>query len=1140
VTPRQQAALDQARAADPAVSAWVGASAGSGKTKVLTDRVLRLLLTPGTRPESILCLTFTKAAAAEMADRLARALGRFAVMPEPALAGALGALLARDVTGDDILRARGLFARVLDLPGGMRISTIHAFCQSLLRAFPIEAGLTPHFAVIEDGEAATLLAEAREAVLAAPGTHAQALTSLAGLVPPQAFADLLVALARDRVKLEAALAGGLDPLLHRLATHLGLDPGTEEGALLADAATAPTEGLVAAARLQEASRNANDRARGVAILDWLARDIAGRAAGWDDWVALFLTGEGTVRDRLGTKDIGPRQGESVAVLRAEALRILAVEGQRRSARLFAATRALLAIAAPILARAKARKRAAGLMDYDDLIQAADQLLRDPGSAWVRFKLDGGIDHVLLDEAQDSNRAQWEIAAKLTEEFFVGEGAAPRPRSLFAVGDTKQSIYRFQGADPGGFARWRARFAARAAAGAAAFRDVRLQVSFRSAPPVLALVDAVFAEGPARAGVVEGTEPLLHRPDREGAAGRVELWPMLTGTAIEPPPAWDVPLAPIGVLGAPARLAEALAERIAGWLANREMLPARDRPIRAGDILVLLRSRTGPFLSRLVRALKRRGVPVGGADRMRLTEQLAVQDLMALGDVLLLPEDDLQLAAVLTSPLVGLSQAALAALAVPRPGSLWAALAARRGEESPEGAAADWLAGLMAETDLMAPHELFARVLGRDGRRARLLARLGPDAADPIDEFLAAALAHARRHPPSLQGFLHHLRQGAAEVKREPEAAGDAVRIMTVHGAKGLQAPIVILVDLSRMQRRDGGVRWAERPEGALPLWAPGEDFRAPAYQALLEAEAAAGAEEENRLLYVALTRAEDRLLIAGAQAQAPKEGGWKQGGWYDLVAAGFRRLGAPAEPFTMPGFGPAASALALESPQREAPRPEAVKAASAARPLPAWARHPAAQELGEAALAASAIPGEGPAAPPRGAADPTGARFRRGRLLHALLQHLPEHPLSLRAARAAAFLARQGLDEAEQADIAAEALAVMDHPAIKAAFAPGSLAEAPLAGRVAGRLIAGQVDRLLVAPDRILVLDYKTNRPPPETLAAAPAPYLRQMAAYRALLRQAFPGRSVDCALVWTYGARVMALPDALLDLHSAGGSTAA
>ena len=826
--------------------------------------------------------------------------------------------------------------------------------------------------------------------------------------------------------------------------------------------------------------------------------------------------------------------------------------------------ALFAIGAPVLRRYQAAKENAGLLDYDDLIAGARKLLDNPGSAWVLFKLDDGLDHILLDEAQDSNPDQWDIVHALSAEFFAGLGARDEQRSIFAVGDQKQSIYAFQGADVERFKDAKGHYEGIVKAAGLEFRPVPLDVSFRSTEPVLALVDAVFADAPARDGVAPDAT-LRHYADRAGHAGSVELWPILQTTKADAPPDWAPPEQAVAAEGAAPALAAALAQRIKRMI-EHETLPARvekgredaqphGRRIRPGDILVLLRARKrGGFAPALVRELKKLSIPVGGIDRMVLANELAVQDMLALAAWLLLPDDDLNLAALLKSPLIGLDEEALFKLAHGRDKStLHAALMTHRGSATALGRVADWLSGQAAQLDFITPYGLFADVLGAPGPldpragRARMLARLGPDAGDPLDELLNAALEHEKLNPPSLQGFVHWLRQGGAEIKREAEAAGDVVRIMTVHGAKGLQAPIVILPDTTRKAQDRTTLRWFEDGGEDLPVWAPQvKGFEAPALATQRQADQAKDDREDHRLLYVALTRAEDRLIICGWNGAQKLPAGC----WYDLVAQGFARLaGHQACSFdpaafdaTANGFGAEPKLLSLSIPQTAPPRLEDPFLASAAeaRP-PAWAWQKLAEEAPAGSLAPSSLPGEQetPAAAPRPAQDPLGLRFRRGRLVHALLQSLPEHPEAGWEELSRRFLARRapGLTAAEQEATLQEVLDLLRQGWMRAALGAGSLAEAPLAGEVNGRLIAGQVDRLKIEADRVLVLDYKTNRPPPEQVADVAPLYLRQMAAYRALLRAAFPGRVVECALVWTYGARFMALPDAVLDPHAPRGS---
>ncbi|MCA3282522.1 MAG: double-strand break repair helicase AddA [Roseomonas sp.] len=1160
---RQRAEAAQASAADPKASAWVEASAGSGKTKLLTDRLLRLLLA-GVPPGRILCLTFTKAAAAEMATRLALRLGEWAVADDATLVQMLRKLTGATPGREGLAAARRLFVEVLEQPGGMRISTLHGFAQSLLRGFPLEAGLAPQFAVMQERDGRALLVRERDALLVG-GAAQDALAVLAKYQAPTRFAEVINTMAGASSKFLGAeekrqgMAGLRAALMRKLGIPLGED---DEATIIAAVIDAPeAEALRAAAPLLLAGGK-QDIGHGEKLAAWFALPEDQRIARHADWRAIFMTTDNDVRSKLATQKLGARQADISDLMRREGERQLELDGKRAAARVLAASMALFAIGAPVLRRYQAAKENAGLLDYDDLIAGARKLLDNPGSAWVLYKLDDGLDHILLDEAQDSNPEQWGIVRALAAEFFAGLGARDEERSIFAVGDQKQSIYAFQGADAEGFVREKSHYDRVVKAAGGEFRAVPLDVSFRSTQPVLALVDAVFAEAPARDGVA-ADKKLEHRVDRAGHAGNVELWPILQVDKAPPPPDWAPPEQAVAAEGAAPALAAALAQRIR-WMMEHETLPARvergeeaaqpkGRPIRPGDILVLLRARKrGGFAAALVRELKKLSIPVGGIDRMVLADELAVQDMLALAASLLLPDDDLNLAALLKSPLIGLDEDALFELAHGRgTSSLHAALMAHRGSASALGRIADWLAAQAAQLDFITPYGLFADVLGGPGPldpragRARMLARLGPDAGDPLDELLNAALEHEKLNPPSLQGFVHWLRQGGAEVKREAEAAGDVVRIMTVHGSKGLQAPIVILPDTTGKAQDRKTLRWFEDGSEALPVWAPQvKGFEAPALTAQRQADQAREAEEEHRLLYVALTRAEDRLIICGWNGAKKLP----EGCWYDLVAQGFARLaGHEATGFdpadfgaAVDGFGTEPKLLSLNAPQTAPPRLEDPMRAGAAeaRP-PAWAWQKLAEEAPAGSLAPSALPGEQetPAAAPRPAQDPLGLRFRRGRLVHALLQSLPEHPASLWEELTRRFLTRRapGLSTAEQEATLQEVLDLLRQGWMREALGAGSLAEAPLAGEVNGRLIAGQVDRLKIEAGRVLVLDYKTNRPPPENVDQVAPLYLRQMAAYRALLRAAFPGRVVECALVWTYGARFMALPDAALDPHAPG-----
>jgi ATP-dependent helicase/nuclease subunit A len=1143
-TARDRANREQLVASNPAVSAFVAASAGSGKTKLLTDRLLRLMLT-GAAPERIQCLTFTKAAAAEMSLRLQRTLGRWVTMPPAKLAEEL-ARLHVEPTDQACSDARALFAKVLDLPGGMRIGTIHAFSQSLLRRFPLEAAISPHFQLVDDRDADDALTEAREDMLTSAGTPAMqhALRTLAGLSSAEAFGGHVKTLQSDRAQLQAALQLG-DDLERAQRRVLGVT-ATDEDSLLADAVQWLGESALRdAARIVLASGSKMVAERAAAILDWLSQESERRAENWSDWCSLFLTALGEPRGdtALVNKALLATRPDLLDRYIEEATRILAVEDARRAVRLAAVSGALALLAGPVVRGYAQRKDDAGLLDYDDLIDRTRTLLFDPGAAWVLYKLDGGLDHLLLDEVQDTAPQQWRIAHALTEEFFAGAGARDRTRTVFAVGDRKQSIYSFQGADTEEFDRSHDELQRRVRTSGQIFEDVGLDVSFRSTAPVLQLVDAVFTDPLARPGVVGPGETLAHYADRADHAGVVELWPLAPLPDPAPHQPWTVPEQNQSQTSARQLLADTLAEWIRTQTDGSVKLESKGRPLTAGDVLILVRRRD-EFARALVRALKTRGVPVAGLDRMVLTDQPAVQDLMALADALLLPSDDLTFGCLLTSPLGGLTDDELSDIAIDRPGSLWDALRNRADERPSWRRAADFFAQLLGRVDYVSPYALFAEALGPLGGRARLFARLGPEAAEPVDELLNAALTYAGRHPPSLQGFLHWLRRSGAEVKREPEAAGNLVRIMTVHGAKGLQAPLVIVPDTSALPMGDSSIVWAHdtATDREIPLWAPRKEFRCAALDRLRAAGRQRQMEEYNRLLYVALTRAEDRLLVCGWQARSVKDECW-----HSLVRRGFEAAGAEREPFA-PWDG---EVLRLRSSQLVAPEtPSAPVQADQSGDLPSWVGSapgwlpaPPPPEAPRPMPLAPSRPegvelGSVPAAEsPLADRDTGGNRFRRGQLIHSLLQHLPAVPADERWEAAVGVLDKpgHGLPAGEAEHIADEVLAVMAHPDLAPLFGPDSRAEVPLTGVVADSVVGGLVDRLVVLPDRVLVADFKTNRRPPDRAEDTPALYRRQMASYRAVLRAIFPGRHVQCALIWTRAARVAILPDEMLDSHDPG-----
>ncbi len=1174
MTPLEQASLNQLLAAEPARSAFVMANAGSGKTRVLTNRVARLLLA-NTSPGKILCITFTKAAAAEMAERLFEVLGAWALADDEALIEALNELegdAAQKRDADALNKVRRLFVRALETPGGLKIQTIHAFCEQVLRRFPLEAGAPPGFAIIEDSQARQLRDAALDGVALRAGDDAaiaSAFTRLARGYNETSLRELLHNGAMKRLGFDAALNrfGGLDGVLRACAAELDIDPQATEEVLQAEfLGQLDKRELERAYTALEASGGKPKTYAAPPIKVYLAASSLDQQ--WAAMFSLFLTADGVkLRKHLATNATDKIDAWVKPYLLDLQQRFATQLAQLKALTIYHDTAAYLRLLSALIDAYAEMKSARAALDFDDLIKRTQHLLETADGAWVMYKLDQGIDHILVDEAQDTSPAQWAIIEALLNEIKSGGGAGSAARSFFAVGDMKQSIYSFQGADAELFEEKEASLG-KALEAVGAYGNFDLQVSFRSTAPVLEFVDALFAADGAADGLGQRGVP-AHGLKRAGEAGLVELWPLTPRPDTPKPNPWDAPV-DTPAASAPVKvLSRKIATTIKDWL-GAEPLESQARKIAPGDIMILVQSR-GPLFEEVIRQLAQAGVRVAGADRLKLVEDPAVEDLLSFAKFALLSSDDLSLAEVLKSPLYGFDDDAdLFPLAHPRgpSQSLWSALKERAGERAKWREAADEIGAARARGLREGPYAFFTHILDAatpSGRR-RFYTRLSEASRDAIDELLRQALNYENAHPRSLQGFVDWFTDNAGEIKREMERSNDAVRVMTVHGAKGLQSKIVFLLDAHRGPniRRIGPVLDLARDSANAParerlsLLVPNKAGDvATTEEARAEIKRKAY-EEYRRQLYVAATRAEDRLYICGVEQGNQKSPGDKpvmEKSWHALAQDAFDRLGnavhEAGEPFWPDGEDAlrryaCAQTAAIKKPDHAAAPPDIAS--------PSWLFAPAKTETAALSLAPSRLADEEEAAADgvdapavsTPAQSPTASdRYFRGRTLHRLLELLPDVEVGERSAAADRLLARIApqIDANERARWRDEILTILTDPQFAAVFGPGSRAEVSIAGAPKGArpglMISGQIDRLVVGADEILVIDYKTNRPPPKDVADASPAYVAQMAAYRALLQEIYPAHKIKSALLWTFEARLMALPDAMLD-HAFARSLAA
>jgi len=1156
---------DQALASDPGLSAWVSANAGSGKTHVLAQRVIRLLL-KGTNPSKILCLTYTRAAAANMSNRVFANLAKWSTATDEDLAKEVETLEGERPTAAKLRRARQLFARALETPGGLKIQTIHAFCEAILHQFPLEANIAGHFEMLDEQMEQALFLEARRELLTTVSAHQDGPLH-------RAFADILQrggesglqSLLEEIVAKRDALRRFIGELTDGFSIEKGLREefgfGPDESAATIAAANWPLPGFSPSQYTEFALAAEDVGAKN--LLDWMVGDC-NRAFEERDPLqrldllrkAFFTASEGKpYGERAFTKALRARLPDIYERYLEAASFLEGVCDQVALLRQIEATNAVAAIADALIAQYENLKRARGFLDFNDLIQRTVALLsRADVGPWVQYKLDRGIDHILIDEAQDTSPAQWDIVRKLAEEFFAGHGARDGvQRTIFAVGDEKQSIYSFQGAEPAAFSETGFAFEQVVPRNGGRFERIKLERSFRSTEDVLQAVDIVFGRPEVARGVTYYPEPVKHKAIRENAPGYVEVWSPLSPITVEEPDDWTQA---VDHASAPAvRLAEVIADRIKRWLDTGDVLEGKQRKIRAGDIMVLVRKRDR-FVHALSRALKNRKIAVSGADRLRLTSHIAIKDLVALGRFLVQPHDDLSLAAVLKSPIFKLDETALFELAYGRGDrSLFSSLIDISKQNQQIALIVATLREWQSQAAFMPVYEFYAGVLtgspNREGARKQFVARLGLEANDVLDEFLSFCFTAEKTGLIGLESVLATLEGAAPEIKREMDQSRDEIRIMTVHAAKGLEAPVVFLVDPGSAAVSTSHIpdllpiKLNSRTDVTGFLWRKGKDL-ANSVMRGFEAEVKRKAEDEyRRLLYVGMTRAEDRLIVCGYHGAKPNAETW-----HSMVLAAFQgqagaeerndpEVCAPVLRFRTTPVGEIEIKQGEEEKQRSAvPLPPELLMPLPPAPVIPKPLAPSGAGLlieGEREIVPS------PVSPVLGPAKAPGFALERGNAIHRLLQFLPEVPEHDREAVAWRYLERVGSNWPEgEADKAADAvMAILTNGHFAPIFAPGSRAEVSVMGKlkVAGtlRAISGKVDRLAVTDERVLLVDYKTNRPAPTNVAEVPKGYIAQLALYAELIKPLYPDRKVVAALLFTEIPLLIELDEGQLSAALAG-----
>ena len=1097
-----QATRQQRLAANPQKSVWVGASAGTGKTKVLSDRVLRLLLS-GVTPSKILCLTYTKAAAVEMNSRVAEKLGKWAVMDDSQLEEELIKLYGELPSATKELsclksRARQLFATLLDVPGGIKIQTIHSFCQEILKRFPLEANVSPYFDIMDDRAVIEAINDIKIKLFQSAGADpeselAQAIDYLTFNISELAFSDIINTIITNRGKIDRAIKKhkSKDNLIKAVAAKLEVaDDLTEDLVIAQFFSSMPLDDL---RKLVSA---------GMKTLAPWADGQSADSRNYKEYSLLFLTKQNEIRSpRASYLSKNPVLKE---IFVTEGERCLELQQKLKSLKIYLSTKAVLHIASSLLDGYNRFKQNHAKMDYDDMILLTRNLLENKEAAkWVLFKLDGGIDNILIDEAQDTSPDQWAIIRSISDEFFAGLGRSENTRTIFAVGDRKQSIYSFQGADPDKFDEMCNHFASVAPD----FAKVNLEVSFRSAPAILEAVNQLFKDKDTARGVASKGEDIHHRAVREGEGGEVEFWDMIEPENEKQNDDWVLPIDRIHQVSTSSQMAKTIASKIHAMVSSGEILKSQNRPLRYGDFLILVRSRNS-LCEELIRECKNLNINISGIDRIHLMDQIAIQDMVSLSKFLLLPDDDLSLAEILKSPLFGLNDDDLFVLCHNRKGSLWNSLLSNSAYTS----VAEQIKQLFNCVDYMRPFELFNYILSKMNGRKKYYERMGAEAEDGLDEFINLSLSFEKEHVPTLQNFVEWISSDDVEIKREMEQGkNDMVRLMTVHGSKGLQSPIVILPDTAKVPqcKHEAGILW-DKDLFVYPTQS--QDFNI-FCDKLKEQQKNKMLEEYRRLMYVAVTRAEDRMIFCGFRNKNSSP----ETSWYNLFKNSFTKIASFDKNRNVWTYQNA-QLLPVKGVQKQNSSDSTNDSLPSFMFVPAEAEKPLSKPL------TPSKPDDEPAVFSPLVANNDRFLYKRGSLIHKLLQFLPDIPQEQHQQTIVKFLQTKAPEftPAQIGKIADEIQTLFLNPEFCSVFGPNSKAEVPIMGEVDGKIISGQIDRLVINNDKIIVVDFKTNRTPAISTKDVPSVYISQLAAYKSLLQKIYPQKEVKTFILWTNNANMM------------------
>ena len=1096
----------QILASEPKNSTWVGANAGSGKTKVLIDRVTRLLLNSAA-PQHILCLTYTKAAASHMQNKLFERLGTWSMLPNTSLRDELNNLGENKIDDEKLAQARRLFARALDTPGGLKIQTIHSFCSSILRRFPMEAGVSPHFRELDDRNIRSLQSEILDTL--ATGNDYGLFEEFSASVNLEDPHEILSEISKYQEFFSTRKSKQQIYSLFEVSPEFKLKEIVELGfsnyepKIIINSLDLLEQGSPNDKKIFYKLKQLNLEKLNLELFLSLCDIFLSRNQSDATYHEKPFPTNETI------KIVGSGLDEFTEFKKLFSYDLIKAKTNYLNFLAAQETFLLYNFSHLYLNYYQKIKIEKGYLDFDDQILLVKKLLSKSSVAqWVMYQLDDGIEHILIDEAQDTSPDQWDIIKLLSDEFNSGITSNNKKRTIFAVGDEKQSIYSFQGADPFAFEQMRSYFSDRLKGADDKLSEQKLLYSFRSSPIILKLVDKIFNKKNPLFNI--SNQHIAYKAD---LPGRIDLWPFIPKSKNNYSHSWFEPIDSVEQDNPNLKLAAKIASEVKAILDSKQTIgdSQKQKTVTPGDFLILLRSRKMLFHA-IIKQLKLAGLPVAGADRLNITTELVVKDLLSLFNFLNTPDDDLNFANLLKSPLCGFSEKKLFDLAQNRNKSLWLTLLSQKTEHID---ILSFLNDLRSNVDFLRPYEILERTLINHNKRAAFSARLGLEVEESINALLEQARKFEKSHIPDLTSFILWMETDDVYIKRELETESTTIRVMTIHGSKGLESPIVILPDTSSKILRTSS-KFVKIDNKAITLRGIKNNQNQKVTEAIKKARELQ-IQEEFRLLYVSLTRAENWLIICGAGNRSSSKDCW-----YDIIENEISSLNSNLLKLTKNSGYTVKSENWSDSKHQnnEEKTPVSINA-------PEWVKQSALEkQTTQKRISPSKLIGLKSLTSEENF-DSNRAR-ELGSQIHTLLEHSP-NPISENWEQTSKnILKNSGFYDLE---IMNEALnqvkEILTDKKLHFIFSDNSNAEVSFQmhlPRLNNLLFSGIIDRIIFTETTVTAIDFKSNFVVPDNENEVPTGILKQMAIYLEALTIVYPNKEIEIAILWIKNLKLMYL----------------